>query len=99
MEGHRMNKELPEVVEASDAPVTAPEPIEVVAEAPKPKKAPAVKDDVPDWVRAQAGDSYLSIAIRYFPNRAPGIVGSELVKLNMNRPVREGVKIILKENK
>jgi hypothetical protein len=63
------------------------------------KKATHKTADVPDFIRAEAGDSYLSIAVRYFPTRAAGIVAPELVKLNMNRPIREGSKIKLKESK
>lgn len=63
------------------------------------KKATHKSADVPDYVRAEAGDSYLSLAVRYFPTQAAGIVAPQLVKLNLNRPIREGVKIKLKENK
>jgi hypothetical protein len=63
------------------------------------KKATHKTADVPDYVRAEAGDSYLSLAVRYFPTQAAGVVAPQLVKLNLNRPIREGVKIKLKESK
>jgi hypothetical protein len=85
-----------ETVDIEQVPVEVPVEREPEAEVkPKPKKVEKV--DVPTFVRAEAGDSYLSLAVRYFPHKASGVVAPELVKLNRNRPVREGVKIQLKE--
>lgn len=85
--------------EALSAPLEPSEP--VVEETPAPKKKSAPKaSEMPDFIRAEAGDSYLSIAYRYLPEgKAVGVFSAELVRLNLKRPVREGVKIYLKENK
>lgn len=108
MEGSRLTdfeiEPVEDTVTPDDAPVVDGLPTEDPAPAPKGKKAqkPAdapvdvIGNPVPDSVRAKAGDSYLSLAIRYFPNRAAGIVAAELVKLNLNRPLGEGVKVVLK---
>jgi len=95
-----MNEDIVEPPQEEPEVVLEPvETEEVSVEAPKPKKAKKPVDDVPEWTRAEAGDSYLSLAIRFFPDRAPGVCAPELVKLNLNRPIREGVKIRLKETK
>lgn len=82
--------ETPETAEALEA--------EVVEEAPKAKKEPK-RPEVPAFIRAESGDSYLSIARKFFPDRAPAVVAAELVKLNLNRPIREGVKVALTKGK
>lgn len=107
MEGYCMNENndtsaeeqpieaLAEVL--SDTVNALKRPVEEPASAKK--KATHKSADVPEHVRAEAGDSYLSLAVRYFPTQAAGVVAPQLVKLNLNRPIREGVKIKLKENK
>lgn len=60
---------------------------------------PPIVEEVPLWVRAEAGESYLSIARRYFPNEAPGLKSPQLVSLNQNRPLKEGVKVFLRKDK
>lgn len=89
--------EVPE--EALSASVEASEP--EVEQTPAPKKKSAQKvAEIPDYIRAEAGDSYLSIARRYLPEgRALSVWSADLVRINRNRPIREGVKINLKENK
>lgn len=99
-----MTEDIPEGIpeagqEAIEAPLSASEPEEEVQEAPK-KKAAQKAAEVPDYIRAENGDSYLSIARRYLPEgRALGVFSADLVRFNRNRPVREGVKIYLKETK
>lgn len=88
-------------VDAPDAPVDAEPVVDAPAAAPKPKKAQKGADstDLPDAIRAEAGDSYLSIARRYLPaGRAVGVYAAELVTFNRNRPIREGVKVFLRGN-
>jgi hypothetical protein len=53
----------------------------------------------PVWIRAEAGESYMAIARRYFPDSPGGLKGPELVKLNMNRPLAAGVKVFLRKDK
>lgn len=95
-----IKEDIPEVAqEAADASENAPEVAGEPEEAPKKKSAPKAAE-TPDSVRAESGDSYLSIARRYLPEgRALGVWSAELVRINRNRPVREGVKIYLKETK
>lgn len=86
-----MNEEVLEVAqEATEAPQATSEPVEVPEVAPKAKKAHAVKES-PRVIRAEAGDSYVSIGLRY------AVDPRELVRINNNRPIREGVKVFLKE--
>lgn len=84
--------------EREDAPEAAVEPLEV-SEDPKPKKRAEKAVERPDWVRAEAGDSYLSLARRWLPDQAPGIAAPFLARINGKKPIRENVKIYLKEQK
>lgn len=92
MEGTRLSKNTPKPhpvevpQEAVEADLATSEPVEVVADTPKPVKA--VKS-VPSTIRAEAGDSYLTIAIRWNLN------ARDLINLNNSKPVREGARIQL----
>lgn len=89
--------EVPE--EALSEPVEAPE----VAEDPKPgrkkKEALAASDESPAFVRAEAGDTYLSLAERYASEfgATPREYAAVLVRLNGSRVIRPGVRVRIKE--
>ena len=76
------------------------EPVEVVADPQPAKKAAKKVLDIPEWIRAEAGDSFMSIAQRYCPpNRAVVLFCSELAKANKYQPIKVGTKIFFPKGK
>ena len=90
-----MSEPLEPTQEVTEGAVSDSETEEVIEIQPKARKASTV--DAPTCVRAEAGDSYISLAKRYFPDRAVSVVSAELFRINRQRQIREGVRIILKE--
>jgi hypothetical protein len=87
-----MNEEVLEPTqEVTEAPLTPSEPAKVTEEAPKAKKAQAVKESAPCCVRAEAGDTYITLGLRH------DVDPRDLIRINNNRPIRAGVKVFLKE--
>jgi len=79
--------------------VDAPE-VAVVAD-PQPVKKVAKKAlDIPEWIRAEAGDSFMSLAQKYCPpGRAVVLFCSELAKANKYQPIKVGTKIFFPKGK
>jgi hypothetical protein len=67
----------------------------VIVEKPVKEKKP--KPQTSDFIRAESGDSYLSIAIRHCPDENPNKCARDLFALNNGAIVRAGSKIFLKE--
>jgi hypothetical protein len=65
----------------------------------KVKKARATENDVPNFIRAENGDSYVSIALRFCGDVKPSEFARYLLAINNGAVVRAGSKIFLKENR
>jgi len=63
----------------------------------KPVKVKKPKPQTPDFIRAESGDSYLSIAARFCGDENPNKCARDLFALNNGAIVRAGSKIFLKE--
>jgi len=71
-----------------------------IAEVPvKVKKVRATESEVPYFVRAENGDSYVSIALRFCGDANPDEFARHLLAINNGAVVRAGSKIFLKENR
>lgn len=76
--------------------------VEEEVQVPRParsKKQDVVVDDVPDFIRAENGDSYLTIALRFCGDVKPSEFARSLLAINNGAVVRAGSKIFLKEKR
>lgn len=68
-----------------------------VEETPKPKRSRKPKavepEPKPAWIRANAGDTYKSIAAEHYPGNDDA--AAELKRHNLERPIRQGTKVFL----